>query len=505
MSLQQRKRPDVTKVRLISTPAHTQRADALVLCVQPADGLSVPLARGGEHLPPSVAESLSATAATLKPHLRRGDVVLFTSEAVQAGTVAVTVLADDEPESVRQAVGAAVRQLAGRSTVVVAAPDDEPVTVAAVVEGARLGAYSFDRYRSSETRQALGTLVVTTSAARQATVKKAVARAGVVIDAVLAARDLVNTPPSDLSPNQMAVAVRRQAADTPVRIEVLDEKRLSRGGYGGIMAVGQGSANPPRLVRMAYKPARAVAHLALVGKGITFDSGGLSIKPATGMITMKCDMGGAAAVAEATLAIARLGLPVQVTSYLALAENMPSGTAQRPGDVITMLGGTTVEVLNTDAEGRLVMADALVRSGKDKPDLLIDVATLTGAQVVALGHEIGAAMANDDTARERVLAAARKAGEALWPMPLPSGLRPSLDSKIADLANIGDRMGGMLTAGLFLAEFVPEGVAWVHLDIAGPAFNEGSARDYTPPGGTGAMVRTLVALAEDLATGEPRD
>lgn len=488
----------MTKVRLISTPAHAQRGDALVLCVQP-NGTDAPLALPGACVSADVAKDLVASASRLTAHLKPGDAVVFTSDAVAADTVAVAVTADGEPESIRRAIGAAIRQLPARATVVVASPDDDASTVAAVVEGARLGAYAFERYRTGPHSEQLGTLVVATAGARQGPVKKAVARAGVVVDAVVAARDLVNTPPSDLSPEQMAASVRRQAADTPVRIEVLDEKRLARGGYGGIMAVGQGSANPPRLVRMTYRPARASAHLALVGKGITFDSGGLSIKPATGMVTMKCDMGGAAAVAQATLAIARLGVPVQVTAYLALAENMPSGTAQRPGDVITMLGGTTVEVLNTDAEGRLVMADAIVRSGKDKPDLLVDVATLTGAQMVALGHEIGAAMANNDDAREDVLAAAREAGEALWPMPLPAGLRPSLDSKIADLANIGDRMGGMLTAGLFLAEFVPEGVPWVHLDIAGPAFNEGGARDYTPAGGTGSMVRTLVRLAENLS------
>ena len=493
----------MTKVRLIATPAQDQRADALVLCVKPQPNTAAPTPRDGGHLASDVAQALAAAAAKLNPRMRRGDAVLLPGEAVQASTVAVVALADDDAESVRQAVGAAVRQLPARSSVVVPAPDDSPEMAAAVVEGARLGAYRFDRYRSGDTPDALGTLIVATGSARQAPTKKAVARAGVVIDAVLAARDLVNTPPSDLSPAQMAVTVRRQAADTPVRIEVLDEKRLARGGYGGIMAVGQGSANPPRLVRMTYRPARAVTHLALVGKGITFDSGGLSLKTPTGMITMKCDMGGAAAVAEATLAIARLGLPVQITAYLALAENMPSGTAQRPGDVITMLGGTTVEVLNTDAEGRLVMADALVRSGKDKPDLLVDVATLTGAQTVALGNEIGAAMANDDAARDRVLAAAQQCGEALWPMPLPPALRSGLDSKIADLANVGERMGSMLTAGLFLAEFVPDSVPWVHLDIAGPAFNEGPARDYTPPGGTGSMVRTLVSLAEDLATGRP--
>ena len=491
----------MTKVRLINTQANTQRADALVLCVRPQKDRALPVARSGGNLSTEVEKALVEEAVRLNPRLREGNVVVFTSDAVSATTVAVTALAGDDTESVRQAVGAATRPLGHRATVVVAAPDDSPAMAAAVVEGARLGAYSFDRYRSAKGAEPLGTLIVATASARQSATKKAVARSGVVIDAVLAARDLVNMPPSDLSPAQMAVAVRRQAADTAVRTEVLDEKRLARGGYGGIMAVGQGSANPPRLVRMTYRPARPVTHLALVGKGITFDSGGLSLKPPTGMITMKCDMGGAAAVAEATLVIARLGLPIQVTAYLALAENMPSGTAQRPGDVITMLDGTTVEVLNTDAEGRLVMADALVRAGRDKPDLIVDVATLTGAQTVALGHEIGAAMTNNDDACDQVLAAAREAGEALWPMPLPAGLRPGLDSKIADLANVGERMGGMLTAGLFLAEFVPDGLPWVHLDIAGPAFNEGPARDYTPPGGTGSMVRTLVTLAENLAAG----
>lgn len=492
----------VTKVRLTSSPATEVRADALVLCAQlPATGdSSAPIARGGSSIPAAEAAALVEAATALRPRLRPGDAVVMPSTATVAGTVAVAFARDDTGESWRQAVGAAVRALPDRGSVVVAPPDDDPATVAAVAEGARLGAYTFDRYRGApDNRGTLNTLTVATGAARQSSVKKAVTRASVVIDAVLAARDLVNTPPSDLTPQDMAVAVRRQAADTSVRIEVLDERRLARGGYGGLIAVGQGSAHPPRLVRMTYRPSRAKTHLVLVGKGITFDSGGLSLKPPSGMITMKCDMGGAAAVAEATLAIARLDLPVRVTAYLALAENMPSGTAQRPGDVITIHGGTTVEVLNTDAEGRLVMADALVRAGKDSPDLLVDVATLTGAQTVALGHEIGAVMGNDDAARTQMLNAADAAGESLWPMPLPPGLRASLDSKIADLANVGERMGGMLTAGLFLAEFVPDGVPWVHVDIAGPAFNDGPARDYTPPGGTGVMVRTLVALAEDLA------
>jgi leucyl aminopeptidase len=217
---------------------------------------------------------------------------------------------------------------------------------------------------------------------------------------------------------------------------------------------------------------------------------------------MKSDMGGAAAVLGALKAVAKLAPKVNVVGYLAIAENMPSGTAQRPSDVITIYGGKTVEVLNTDAEGRLVMADALVRAGEDEPDLIVDVATLTGAQLVALGTRTSGVMANDDDVREKVVSAATRAGEAAWPMPLPEDLRKGLDSAVADIANIsGDRWGGMLVAGVFLQEFVPDGVRWAHIDIAGPAFHKGEPYGYTAKGGTGAAVRTLVQVAEDVAAG----
>ncbi len=240
-----------------------------------------------------------------------------------------------------------------------------------------------------------------------------------------------------------------------------------------------------------------------MGKGITFDSGGLSIKPAAGMETMKLDMAGAAAVLHTVVAASRLGLPVAVTGWLCLAENMPSGTAQRPSDVITIYGGRTVEVLNTDAEGRLVLADGIVAACEEDPDVLVDVATLTGAQMVALGNRVSAVMANDDDLRAQITSAADDSGEQFWPMPLPSELRPSMDSAVADIANIGDRFGGMLVAGLFLSEFVGtredgSAVPWAHLDIAGPAFNGGGAHGYTGKGGTGVAVRTLLTLAERL-------
>jgi leucyl aminopeptidase len=282
---------------------------------------------------------------------------------------------------------------------------------------------------------------------------------------------------------------------------VLDEKALVKGNYGGIMGVGQGSHNPPRLVRIGYTHAKAKRHLAFVGKGITYDSGGISLKPAGHNETMKCDMSGAAAVFSSVVAAARLGLKVNVTGWLALAENMPSGSATRPGDVLRMYSGKTVEVLNTDAEGRLVLADAITRAGEEKPDAIVDVATLTGAMVLALGTRTFGIMANDDDFRAQVHAIAEEAGEQSWQMPLPDDLRKGLDSPVADLANIGERSGGGLVAGIFLREFVNEGTRWAHLDIAGPAFHESAPFGYTPKGGTGSAVRTLLALAEKTAEG----
>jgi leucyl aminopeptidase len=366
---------------------------------------------------------------------------------------------------------------------------------------ARLAAYSFTAFKGRDVEKSalpakrLTLLVPGATAADRA----AVSHANAVADSVALVRDLVNTPPNALPPAALADAAREAVKGLPVKVKVWDEKALRADKCGGILAVGQGSTNPPRLVRLDYAPAGATASLALVGKGITFDTGGISIKPAAQMDEMKADMAGAAAVIGAVRAIAELGLPIRVTGWVPSAENMPSGTAQRPGDVITMYGGTTVEVLNTDAEGRLILADALGMAAEEKPDLIIDVATLTGAARVALGSRITGVMANDDAARTRVVDAADRAGEEAWPMPLPADLRASLDSATADLANIGDRFGGMLSAGVFLKEFVPAGQPWVHLDIAGPAFNDKGAYGYTPKGGTGAAVRTFVQVAADLA------
>lgn len=424
-------------------------------------------------------------------------------------------------EALRRAAGAATRALAGIASVALALPVADPDELAAVAEGALLGAYSFTRYRGTDGRAGKGgrsgtagtggrspvrAVTVLTDQARNRAMQNAARRAQVLAEAVHGARDLVNTPPSDLFPQAFAEHAEALVADLPVAVRVLNERKLARGGYGGLIGVGQGSVRPPRLVHLDYSPAGAAGHVALVGKGITFDSGGISLKPAANMEAMKSDMSGAAAVLNAVAAAARLELPVRVEGWLALAENMPSGTAQRPSDVLTVRGGTTVEVLNTDAEGRLVLADALVDASASHPDLIVDVATLTGAQMVALGNRVSAVMANDDALRDRVHRTAEAAGEQFWPMPLPAELRPSLDSTVADIANMGDKYGGMLVAGLFLAEFVGDRadgdgpIPWAHLDIAGPAFNTSSAHGYTPKGGTGVAVRTLLRLVEDSAT-----
>jgi leucyl aminopeptidase len=302
----------------------------------------------------------------------------------------------------------------------------------------------------------------------------------------------------------MTLQAKKASKGLPIKIKVWEEKDLVAAGLGGIHAVGKGSLRPPRLVKLEYKPAGAKTSLALVGKGITFDTGGLSLKPAESMVGMKYDMTGAAAVMQALIAIASLGIKIQTTAWLCLAENMPSGSATRPNDIIKIRNGKTVEVLNTDAEGRLVLADGLSMAVEESPDYLIDVATLTGAATIALGNRYAGLM-GDEAAIKMVKYASESVGELVWHMPLPEELRPLLDSDIADLANvkIGNRAGGMLIGGLFLREFVgadqAKKPAWAHLDIAGPANNDSAAYGHTPKGATGVSVRTLIQLAKDLA------
>ena len=404
-------------------------------------------------------------------------------------------------ETLRRIAGVATRSLAGFKRVSLALPASYAEAAAAILEGAALGAYSFTDHRHSTLNKAkapVKSITLFADDARTSDFRAALERARVIAHGVTFARNLINYSPLHLPPAALADAAKTLLADSAVKVTVLDEKALLKDGYGGIMAVGQGSARPPRLVRMSYAPKNPIAHIALVGKGITFDTGGISIKPPANMHEMKSDMSGAAAVVATIKAVADLGLPVQVTAYAACAENMPGGNAQRPGDVISIYGGRTVEVLNTDAEGRLVMADALVRAAEDKPDLVIDIATLTGHAVIALGNRTAGVLGDEDV-RNAVMAAADRAGESFWPMPMPAELRAPMESLVADIANIGQREGGMLSAGLFLKEFIEDGLSWGHLDIAGPAFNASGPYGYVPKGGVGFGVRTLLALIEDLA------
>ncbi|MEE1617368.1 leucyl aminopeptidase [Brachybacterium sp. J153] len=470
------------------------------------DVLILPLVPGSDGAPSTVpgAADISSAIASLDPSAARGDVHRIPSYTfASAGSLLLVGLGEADlaelsAEDLRLAYGAAARSLVGVERAAVALPGGSPEQLAAALEGAALGAYTFTAFKSgtagSAPDGALAEIVLL--ADDTAAAESAIARAEVLADIVTVTRDLVNTPPNLLYPAEFARRAEELAAGLPLEVTVLDEQQLAEGGYGGIVGVGQGSARPPRLVRLAYSPEGATASVALVGKGITFDTGGISLKPGAGMDEMTSDMTGAATVLAATLGAARLGLPITVTTYLALAENMPGGGAQRPGDVVTMRNGTTVEVLNTDAEGRMVMADALVDAVADEPDLVMDVATLTGAAMVALGKRTAAVMGTD-AGRESVLSAAETAGEPFWPLPFPAELRADLTGRVADLRNIGERWGGALSAGIFLSEFVGE-TEWAHLDIAGPAFAS-APLGYMGKGATGMSVRTVLQVLEDRA------
>jgi len=484
-------------ISLTQAQPATVTADALVIVLARRPDGPVPLGDVPEVVADLVASAADVLALTGDPD----EVHRLPAAGLRARSLVLTGAGDGAaPESVRRAVGAATRALAGLANAAVVLPDDGLATLTAAAEGALLGAYTFTRYRTqdqADRRSGAPLEQVQLLLGHRATKveTRAVERAQVVVEAVHTVRDLVNTAPNDLYPAAFADAARAAAKGVKgVKVTVLDEKALAAGGFGGLIGVGQGSARPPRLVKVTYTPSRAKQSVALVGKGITFDSGGISLKPHANMDEMKSDMAGAATVLASVLAAARLGLPVAVTAWCALAENMPSGTAQRPSDVLTINNGTTVEVLNTDAEGRLVLADALAAAVGEGPDLVIDAATLTGAQIISLGRRVAAVMGTDD-ARDQVVAAAGAAGESMWPMPLPEDLKDGLKSKVADLANVGERWGGSLLAGLFLAEFVGT-TPWAHIDFAGPAYNTSGPYGYTPDGGTGMGVRTMVAVLE---------
>lgn len=476
----------VPQITISDSPAFASDADAIVIAVPalPADDLLSSL--------PGLAESLAAVGFT-------GASGAFARVAVLSLTdkpLAVVGLGDrTDATGVRENVGAGVRSLTGFAHVDVHVFGADEGTENAIAEGAALGAYVFDSYKKAGKTERATTITLHVAADVAAAVSTATS--------VALVKDLAATPAEWLSPAQLADAAVAAVDGLPVEVTVWDDERLAAEGFGGILGVGQGSDRPSRLVRLDYNPAGAARHIALVGKGITFDTGGLSLKPAASMIGMKDDMIGAATVAAVVRAAAEQNAPNRVTAWLCIADNMPSGRAIRPGDVLRMVDGQTVEVLNTDAEGRLVLADGLASASAERPDLIIDVATLTGAILIALGTRHTGVFGDDDAVAE-YLAASDEAGEQAWHMPMLEHIEDTLDSSIADMRNHnpGSRFGGSSFAALFLRRFVgtvsdEDGAAripWIHLDIAGSAVNDGAPFGYNDKGYTGATVRSLINL-----------
>ncbi len=472
--------------------------------------LIVPVFQGPSPGPGVRETGLAKTYADAKHSGKRGEAVLVTRRDRDRFAAGAVLLVGVGPkgeftiDSMRRALGRAAGTARRFGTVATTFPQafgarQAADAVQAAAEGLGLGAYRFDRYRTKRDDETGLKRVVVLGSSRWEPkgLAAAVRRAGTLVDAVSWARDLVNTPAGDMPPAQIAREAQRMARSVGLTCKVWNESQLDRGGFGGILGVGKGSVNPPRLIELTYTGAGTATPIALTGKGIAFDSGGLSIKDAKGMETMKYDMGGAASILATMKAIARLKPKINVIAAIPCAENLPSGSAQKPGDVITHRGGTTSEVLNTDAEGRLVLADALAFLAERKPELIVDTATLTGACVVALGTGISGAMGNDDALIRGLIAAGDASGEPIWQLPLHREYRQLIDSSVADIKNIGDRWGGAITAAWFLAEFVGD-TPWCHLDIAGPGFSD-RGTDLSPRGATGVPVRTLVRFVLDRA------
>ncbi|NJJ02980.1 leucyl aminopeptidase [Corynebacterium sp. HMSC075D04] len=481
-----------TTVRAVAGSAAPEGAVLLVPVAQGDGGVELPVT---QLAPKGLLEALVAVGA-------KGTANEVTRVVVDGTLVIAYGLGDAndiDDEAVRRAVGAATRTLNGVEKAAISAE----FGVQPVVEGLLLGGYVYNGLKSTantlDDDNTDAELPQTTEVTVVGADEKAFEQAVIVAESVNLARDLVNTPSNFLYPESYAAVMGEVASAAGLDIEVLDDKALEDQGFGGILSVGRGSARTPRLVHLTWAPSGATKKVALVGKGITFDTGGISLKPGSGMEDMISDMGGSAAQLGVIAAAARLELPVRIDAWLPLAENMPSGTATRPGDVITHYGGITSEVINTDAEGRLVLADAIARACEDNPDYLIETATLTGAQLVALGNRTSGVMGSDDL-RDLIAETGRAVGEQAWAMPLLEEQEDELKSPIADIRNTHNaRTGGMLFAGLYLSRFVPENVEWAHIDIAGPAWNGGGAWGYTPKRATGAPVRTILEALNRLA------
>lgn len=403
------------------------------------------------------------------------------------------LLVGGEPAAAAGAAGRQARDKGAKETALLFPGSVDGATQRAVAEAWAEGNYRFDRYKADDARKPASTLVTFLNQAEDAT---ALARAEACIAGQALARDLVNEPAAEVYPESLA-KVAEGFAGPQITVTVLDEAQIREKGMGGITGVGQGSARPPRFVHVAYVPAgQAKAHVALIGKGVTFDSGGLSLKPNDGMLTMRCDMAGAAAVIGTMKAVAAIQPQVRVDVIFGAVENMPSGTSYKLGDILRMYNGKRVEIHNTDAEGRLVVADCLAYASELKPDAVVDLATLTGAAVVALGDWYSALYSRTDSLAGQLQAAAAAASEGVWRMPLPELYKDKLKAEWGDLKNVGGRAGGSITAALFLSEFVTT-ENWAHVDIAGPAFMD-TALQHFVPGGTGTMVRTLTRWIESL-------
>ncbi|MBA8825579.1 leucyl aminopeptidase [Saccharopolyspora lacisalsi] len=489
------------KLALTDSAVSKLTVEALVVgTVQGADGPE--LAPGAEQVATAFDGDLTKTLSSLGATGKAEDVVkLAAGGSLRADVlVAVGLGKPDQDgisgEAVRRASGVAARALTGFSH---AATTLATIDLSAAVQGTVMGAYAFTRYKADPGDGPVARVDLLVDDAKDEGSRSTLKGSTVIAEAVNTARDLINTPPNDLFPAAFAERASELGRSAGLEVDVLDADDLRKHGYGGILGVGEGSSRPPRLVRLRHKGGKGAKKVALVGKGITFDTGGISLKPAAGMDEMTSDMSGAAAVVATMVLASKLNYPVEITATVPMAENMPSGTAYRPGDVLNMYGGKTVEVLNTDAEGRLILADGIARACEDEPDYLIETSTLTGAQLVSLGKRTPGVMGSDEF-RDRVTALSRAVGESGWAMPLPEELRADLDSRLADLANVtGHRWGGMLVAGHFLREFVTEDVPWAHIDIAGPSFNSNSPWGYTPKGGTGVPVRTMAAALADIA------
>ncbi|MGA2834971.1 MAG: leucyl aminopeptidase [Acidimicrobiales bacterium] len=496
----------------VGVPVHSSDDGPIVACDPgPVEGVTLPTSLDtdwcerqgfmGKVAQVLVLRSLGAVGGSKEP-----DIVL-----VGLGPAAA-LAGDGGLESLRRSAGSFVRAAGkgGSALLVLPAVGGTTVTdaAAAAAEGGSLAAYRYEDFRSAEPTAGLGTLILADGRGGDpGDTEAGAARGARVARSVAMARDLVNEPPSSLTPTRFADVVSDRFAGIPeITVEVWDEGRIAAERLGGVLGVAAGSEQPPRLVRVEYRPAEPfefegrVPRLSLVGKGITFDSGGLSLKPAGGMETMKTDMGGAAAVLAAVDAVAALGGRIPITAWAPMTENLPSGTATKPGDVLTARNGKTIEVLNTDAEGRLILADGLSLAVEDGPDAVVDLATLTGAAVVALGKEIACLLGNDEELLHAVRTAGSRAGEPSWPLPLPEDYAAHIESEVADMKNTGrPGQAGTISAALLLQEFVGD-VPWAHLDIAGPSRTDDN-RWYSTKGGSGFGVRTLVELAtsEDFA------